>query len=191
MPLPLAQDYFHKEGYCSIIAVKLNDPSMTDLLKSKVKELYPDLMALENEEFSQSYSQFKILSATAWGIGVCAFLLGGMSVANTMLMAVFGRIREIAILRVCGFSKTQIGSMIVCESLLLACVGVVIGLGIGFIGLRIMQELPQLNGYVRPVVDMRILFGVGMVAFLTSIAGAAYPAWRAIKIQPSEALRYE
>ena len=114
-----------------------------------------------------------------------------MSVANTMLMAVFGRIREIAILRVCGFSKTQIGAMIVSESLLLACMGVVVGLAIGFIGLRIMQDLPQLNGYIRPVVEARILIGVGLIAFLTSIAGAAYPAWRAMKIQPSEALRYE
>ncbi len=191
MPLKLAQEFFRKEGYSSIVAIKLKDTSTGSAFKEKVEADNPDLMALANEEFSQSYSQFKILSATAWGVGVCAFLLGGMSVANTMLMAVFGRIREIAVLRVCGFSRIQVGMMIVGESLLLACVGAVAGLLIGYLGLRVMQGLPQLNGYVKPVFDLWILTGVAGVAFLTSIAGACYPAWRAMKIQPAEALRYE
>ncbi len=191
MPIKLAQAFFHKEGYSSIIAVKLKDTSMGDAFKTLIKETQPELIALENEEFSQSYSQFKILTATAWGVGVCAFLLGGMSVANTMLMAVFGRVREIAILRVCGFSKRQVGMMIVCESLLLACLGAIVGLTIGYISLRIMQDIPNLNGYIRPVMDLWILLGVALTAFITSIGGAAYPAWMATKIQPSEALRYE
>lgn len=191
MPLALAQRFFHKEGYSSIIAVKLKDKSSGERFKFLVENEYIDLMALENEEFSQSYSQFKILTATAWGVGVCAFLLGGMSVANTMLMAVFSRIREIAILRVCGFSKYQIALMILSESLLLALMGAITGLGIGFLALRIMQDLPQLNGYIRPMVDIWMLAGVASVALLTSVGGAAYPAWKAMKIQPSEALRYE
>ena len=131
------------------------------------------------------------MSATAWAVGICAFLLGGMGVANTMLMAVFSRIREIAILRVCGFSKTQVGCMIVGESLLLACVGALCGFLLGFLALRIMQDVPQLNGYIQPVLNPWILAGVAIVAFVTSVAGACYPAWRATKIQPADALRYE
>lgn len=191
MPIDLAQEFFHKKGYSSIIAVKLKDTSQGDVFKNIVESQYKGLIALENEEFSQSYSQFKILTATAWGVGICAFLLGGMSVANTMLMAVFARVREIAILRVCGFSKLQVGMMIVCESVLLAFIGAAIGLLIGFVALRVMQDVPQLNGYVRPTVDAWMLAGVGFTALLTSIGGSAYPAWMAIKIQPSEALRYE
>lgn len=191
MPLKLAQEFFHKEGFSSIIAVKLKEVSKGDVFKEEIEAEYPDLMALENEEFSSSYSQFKILSATAWAVGICAFLLGGMGVANAMLMSVFGRIREIAVLRVCGFSKAQVGAMIVGESLLLAFFGALLGFGIGYFALRVMQDLPQLNGYIKPVLDPWMLVGVGMVAFVTSVGGSCYPAWRAMKIQPAEALRYE
>jgi len=173
------------------VAVKLKDTSQGDAFKSQVEKSDPDLMALENEEFSQSYSQFKILSATAWSVGICAFLLGGMGVANTMLMAVFSRIREIAVLRVCGFSKTQVGCMILGESMLLAIFGTLAGFTFGFAALHIMSDMPQLNGYIQPVFDGKILTGVALVAFLTSAAGSFYPAWRATKIQPAEALRYE
>ncbi|MEJ1973437.1 MAG: FtsX-like permease family protein [Lacunisphaera sp.] len=64
-------------------------------------------MALENREFSQGYTQFRILHLTAWAVGLCAFLLGGLGVANTMVLSVFSRIREIAVLRVCGFRKAR------------------------------------------------------------------------------------
>ena len=191
MQISTAQDFFRKEGYSSIIAVKLKDTSAGGAFKSAIQKEYPDLIALENEEFSQSYSQFKIMTATAWAVGICAFMLGGMSVANTMLMAVFARVREIAILRVCGFSKRQVATMIILESIMLACIGAAVGLGIGFLALRIMQDLPQLNGYVRPVMETWILVGIAATALLTSIAGSSYPAWMAIRIQPSEALRYE
>jgi len=191
MPLKLAQDFFHKEGYSSIVAVKLKDKNLGNSFKTTFERENPDLIALENEEFSRSYSQFKILSATAWSVGICAFLLGGMGVANTMLMAVFSRIREIAILRVCGFSKKQVGAMILGESFILATIGTLVGFIFGFLALRIMSDIPQLNGYIQPVFDGAMLLGVALVAFLTSALGSFYPAWRATKIQPAEALRYE
>lgn len=191
MPLRMAQEFFHKEGYSSIVAVKLKDTTQGVLFKELVERGNSDLIALENDEFSQSYSQFKILSATAWSVGICAFLLGGMGVANTMLMSVFSRIREIAVLRVCGFSKTQVGVMIIGESLVLACFGSVLGFGLGYGALRIMEDIPQLNGYIQPLLDPWMLAIVAIVAFVTSAGGSCYPAWRATKIQPADALRYE
>jgi len=191
MPLAMAQRYFHREGYSSIVAIKLRNEQDGERFKEEVGSHFPGLMALENEEFSQSYTQFRILTATAWGVGVCAFLLGGMGVANTMLMSVFGRIREIAVLRVTGFSKTQVAGMIVGESLLLAIFGSMAGFLLGFGALAVLERLPGLNGYVRPEASLLILFGIVLVALATSIAGAAYPAWHATRIQPAEALRYE
>lgn len=191
MPLGLAQEFFHREGFCSIVAIKLKDLSHSVSFKKTVADQFDELIALENEEFSQSYSQFKIMSATAWAVGVCAFLLGGMGVANTMLMSVFSRIREIAVLRVAGFSKKQVGLMIVGESLLLAIAGSIAGFGLGYLALLVMETLPQLNGYIQPSIELPIALGITAVAFVTSVAGALYPAYYAAKIQPAEALRYE
>lgn len=191
MPLDMAQQFFKKEGYSSVVAIKLKDKAEGTTFKKIVEERYPDLIALENQEFSTSYSQFKILTATAWAVGICAFLLGGMGVANTMLMSVFSRIREIAILQVIGFSKLQIATMIFAESTLLAMLGTIGGFIVGFTGLSLMQKMPQLNGYIEPVVQPFILITIIVVALLTSILGAAYPAWHATHIEPAEALRYE
>ena len=86
----------------SCAAKKMPPPS-----KPQVKQNYPNLIALEDTEFQHSYSQFKILKATAWAVGGCGLILGGLGIANTMIMSVFTRIREIAILRVNGFSNTK------------------------------------------------------------------------------------
>lgn len=191
MPLPLAQEFFHREGYSSIVAVKLKDKSKGAAFEVAVNQQFGDLIALENEEFSKNYSQFKILSATAWAVGICAFLLGGMGVANTMLMSVFSRIREIAVLRVTGFSRKQVGLMIIGESMLLAVSGSIAGFILGYFALVGMQNVPQLNGYIQPTIELPVVIGVVVVAFATSVAGSLYPAWHATKIQPAEALRYE
>ena len=191
MPLPLAQAFFHRDGYCSIVAVTLKNKDEGAAFEATVSENFSDLIALENEEFSKSYSQFRILSATAWAVGICAFLLGGMGVANTMLMSVFSRIREIAVLRVTGFSKRQVAVMIIGESMLLAVSGSIAGFALGYLALLGMESVPQLNGYIQPVVELPVVVGVVIVAFVTSVAGSLYPAWHATKIQPAEALRYE
>ena len=109
MPLASAQTFFHKEGTSSVITIKLRNKDDAAAFKSMVKAKYPNLIALEDAEFTRSYSQFRILKATAWAVGGCGLLLGGLGVANTMIMSVFTRIREIAILRVNGFSNAQIG----------------------------------------------------------------------------------
>jgi len=115
MPLDSAQNFFTNKDF-------LGDHHQTSrqgrrgLVQEQGQGGVSNLVGLEDAEFTRSYSQFKILKATAWAVGGCGLLLGGLGVANTMIMSVFTRIREIAILRVCGFSNTQIAAMIFGES---------------------------------------------------------------------------
>jgi putative ABC transport system permease protein len=191
MPMALAQSYFHREGLVSVATVKLRHASDSAAFRAAVDRECPGLVALENEEFNQSYSQFRILNFTSWAIGICAFLLGGMGVANTMLMSVFGRIREIAVLRVCGFSKGQVAQLIFGEAAAVAAIGTAAGFGLGMLGLAIMNRAPQFQGYVQSAVRPDILVAIVAIAFVTAIAGALYPAWFAARIQPADALRFE
>lgn len=191
MPLPEAQDFFHREDASSIVAVKLRDRALGKKFKAAIEAAEPGVMALENREFSQSYNSFRILHVTAWAVGLCAFVLGGLGVANTMLLSVFGRIRELAVLRVCGFSSRQVGSLVIAESAVLAAAGLVLGLGLGAGLLAVLAKLPDLQGYLEARVTVPVLAGIVATAFLTALAGSLYPAWFAAKIQPAEALRYE
>lgn len=190
-PLDVAQRYFSRQGLASIVSVRLNSLAQGDAFQARVESDFPDLVALANEDFSSNYSQFKILTATAWAVGLCAFLLGGMSVANTMTMSVFTRIREIAILRVCGFSRRQAAVLILGEGLIIAVVGVCFGLLCSFLLLLGLEQMPQLQGYIQASVSPMMVCGILATALFTSIAGSIYPAWYASRIQPAEALRYE
>lgn len=191
MPLRTCQKAFHKEGVCSVVTVALADGHDVAEVKDWVKSNHPGLSALENEEFSNSYSQFKIMKITAWVVGGCAFLLGGLSVTNTMILSVFGRIRELAIARVCGFSRGQIAGMIFGESLLISLIGILAGWILSKGVLILLGTLPQLQGYIEPSIGLTELFGAGMMAVITALIGALYPAWYAAKLNPAAALKFE
>jgi putative ABC transport system permease protein len=191
MPLQSAQSFFHKEGSSSVITVKLHNKDDAAVLKGMVKAKFPSLIALEDAEFTRSYSQFKILKATAWAVGGCGLLLGGLGVANTMIMSVFTRIREIAILRVNGFSNAQVAGMIFGESATVSVIGAVVGLMIGACFLFALKLFPALHGYVDVSIQPVVVLVVIMLALLTGVAGALYPAIYAMRIRAVEALRFE
>jgi len=190
MPLSTAQSFFHKEG-SSVITIKLRNKEDAAAFKAQIHRRYPNLIALEDAEFSRSYSQFKILKATAWAVGGCGLALGGLGVANTMIMSVFTRIREIAILRVNGFANGQIAAIIFGESAIVAVAGAFSGLVLGAIALYALKEVPALHGYVDVTIRPLLMLIVVVLALLTGVAGALYPAAYAMRIKPVEALRFE
>ncbi len=191
MPLSAAQKFFHKPGASSVITIKLTDKRFSGEFKRLVKEKFPDLIALEDKEFTRSYSQFKILKATAWTVGGCGLILGGLGVANTMIMSVFTRIREIAILRVNGFSNPQIAAMIFGESAFVSLLGAVTGLLLGAALLFVLKLIPALHGYVDVAIQPLVVLIVLVLSLLTGVAGALYPAIYAMRIRAVEALRFE
>jgi putative ABC transport system permease protein len=191
MPLKTAQEFFHKTGESSVITVKLRNRRDQAAFKQMVQAKYPTLIALQDQEFDNTYSQFKILKATAWAVGACGLLLGGLGVANTMIMSVFTRIREIAILRVNGFSNGQIAAMIFGESGLVSILGAVTGLILGGAFIIALKLVPALHGYIDSHVQPTVIFIIVILAFLTGIAGALYPAVYAMRVRAVEALRFE
>ena len=128
---------------------------------------------------------------TAWAVGLCAFLLGGLGVANTMLLSVFSRIREIAVLRVCGFSQRQVSALIFGEAAAVAVGGLIVGLSLGSAVHALLPHIPQFQGYVQASVKPVVLLGIVVTSLVTAVVGAIYPARFAGSIQPAEALRYE
>ena len=190
MPIVAAQSFFHKDG-SSVVTVKLRNKDDAPAFKAQIRQSYPSLIALENTEFSHSYSQFKILKATAWAVGGCGLILGGLGVANTMIMSVFTRIRELAILRVNGFSKAQIAAMIFGESSCVAAAGAIVGLTVGILALFTLKHVPALDGYVDASFKPLLMITVVVLALITGIAGGLYPAAYAMRIRAVEALRFE
>lgn len=191
MPLDTCQRMFHKDGVCSVVSVALAEGRQASEVKDWINNHHERLTAMENDEFSRSYSQFRILKTTAWVVGGCAFLLGGLSVTNTMILSVFGRIKELAIARVCGFSRGQVARMILGESLLISGIGTVAGWAMSWAGLHLLRAVPQLQGYIEPKIGWMEVAAATAAAILTAVIGALYPAWYAARLKPAEALRFE
>jgi putative ABC transport system permease protein len=106
-------------------------------------------------------------------------------------MSVFTRIREIAIVRVNGFSDAQVAAMIFGESAVVSVLGALAGLTVGTCFLYALKLIPALHGYVDVAIEPWVVLIVIALALITGIAGALYPAFYAMRIRAVEALRFE
>jgi len=191
MPLPACQKAFHKDGLCSVITVAIADGHRMSEVRDWIGSNRERFSAMDNDEFSRSYAQFQIIKVTAWVVGGCAFLLGGLSVTNTMILSVFGRIKELAIARVCGFSRGQVARMIFGESLLICAIGTLSGWALSWAVLYGLRAVPQFQGYIEPSLGWAEVASATGLSALTALLGAMYPAWYAARLNPAQALRFE
>ncbi len=121
------------------------------------------------------------------GIGVLALLVGAFGIANIMLVSVTERTREIGIMKAVGARNREVMSLFLAEAVLLglagAVIGIPVGLGVGY-GAAIYADV----SFTIPVGWIGLATGMGLV--IGAVAGL-YPAWRAARVDPIEALRYE
>jgi putative ABC transport system permease protein len=118
------------------------------------------------------------------GLGGIALLVGGVGVANTMVISVLERRREIGLRRALGASRRQVRGQFLAESVLLSLLGGVIGVLVG-VGVTAGYALSRDWPAVFPPVAL--LGGVAVAAVVGALAGA-YPAMRAARLSPTEAL---
>ena len=104
-----------------------------------------------------------------------------------MLMSVFERTREIGVLKAVGWSNGKILTMIVGESLVITIVSAIIGSVIGVVLTLVLAPKMGLN----PVFTPDIFVQAFLIAIIVGIIGGLYPAIKAVKLPPTEALRYE
>lgn len=154
------------------------------------KETAPEL-AVMNEMYS---SMLYVLMA----IIMIALVFG---IVNTMLMAVLERVRELGMLMAVGMNKLRVYVMILVETVFLGLVGAPIGLFIGWLtihyyashGVDLSQYSKGLEAFgyssiLYPYLDNSVYAIVTVGVVITAVIGALYPAWKAIKLRPVEAL---
>ncbi|HEX6360098.1 ABC transporter permease [Actinophytocola sp.] len=118
------------------------------------------------------------------GLGGVALLVGGVGVANTMVISVLERRREIGLRRALGASRRQVRGQFLAESVLLSLLGGIVGVLVG-VGVTAGYALTRDWPAVFP--PAALLGGVGVAAVVGALAGA-YPAMRAARLSPTEAL---
>jgi len=154
------------------------------------REIAPEL-AMMSEMYSSMLYVLMTIILTALVFGI----------VNTMLMAVLERFRELGMLMAVGMNKVKVYFMILIETVFLGVVGAPIGLFIGWatihyytlngVDLSNYSEGLEAFGYssiLYPYLDTNVYITVTIGVIITAVIGALYPAWKAIKLNPVEAL---
>ncbi|MFE3846318.1 ABC transporter permease [Thermoplasmatota archaeon] len=160
-----------------------------------------------NEDFASATSMSSILDSIQSIMGILqtvliaiasiALVVASIGIMNTMLTSVMERTREIGIMKAIGATNKDIMSIFIIEGLLLSLVGGLSGIILGIIGSQGVAALLSNMGPggagppLEPVITfMAIALGLS-VSMIVGIISSLYPAWKAAKMSPIEAVRYE
>lgn len=194
MPLKSMQDLLNRHGKVTQFNLRIedkDDPQSVQALKTVLHERFAGLSFLETSEMAENNEVLKLLRAIVWGISIIALVMALVIILNTLLMSVTERTREIGTFMAVGWSEWRITGMFMMEGLLLSCSGCIIGTVAGIYGLHRLAEHPRLQGFIELDIALSLLLQIFTAAVLLGLLGSLIPAWRAMKLNTVEALRYE
>lgn len=142
-------------------------------------------------EYAAVDQGIEIVDFTSQAISILAIVIGGIGVMNTVMMSVFERTREIGILRAIGWKRRRVLTMIVGESLVLGIFSILVGTGLGLLAVEYIMSFPVAQSFLNPDYSAITFERAILVGILVSLLGGIYPAYRATRFSPAEALRYE
>jgi putative ABC transport system permease protein len=186
-----AQRLMSRSRSVTFIFVDVKDPAQAQAVADAINKRFPEARASLSSDFAQNTNDIQSTKAMVGAIQVLAVIVGGIVVANTMIMAIYERTREIGTLRAVGWKSRRILAQVMQESLLLCLVAALLGSVLGVAVVSVLAYVPGANSFVNPVWSPRTFVVAISVALLLGLLGGLYPAWRASHFQPVEALRYE
>lgn len=184
-----AQTLFGFGDEVSIIRVKLVDIKDMDATRAAIENRFPQFLAMKSSEVATYEENLQLISGIAALISLIAVLVGSIGVMNTMIMSVMERTREIGILRAIGWKRRSILSLILKEAVCISIIGGIIGIILGVLMGGTLADLIEIPLTVS--VSPEMVIGVFFIAIFLGVLGGFYPAWRASKMSPVEALSRE
>ena len=186
-----AQVLLSKPHQVALFTLRLKPGADVEELRRKIERRIPDVTTSQSDQFATMQEAIQMVRGFAWGIAFIAILVGAVGMMNTILMSVFERTREMGVLRSLGWSKRRVLGLIMGESLALSLIGGLIGTALGVAAVRALGSSPATGGILQGRFSPELFIQALVVALVLGGLGGFYPAWRASKLTPLEALRYE
>jgi putative ABC transport system permease protein len=188
------EDMRRMTGY-SGVSLEAEDSKYVGDVVTSVQELGYSAFSLKQviDQIDQGFGIFRGILA---GIGGVALLVAAIGIANTMIMAVLERTREIGIMKAVGAAPGDIRKLFLAEAALVGIFGGLIGLALGLGGGQVIEQvIRQLNPKTNPpaifVVDLTLALGAIGLALAVSLIAGFLPSRRAMRMSALSALRYE
>ncbi len=179
VPLDVLQEFLSRRDSVTFFQIRLArpiDPERATQIRMNLTAAAGNYAVFDNGEFTSDIRLIGIIRAIAETI-------------TTLLMAVNERTYEIGVLAALGWSDFGILSLIVLEGLLMTAIGAVLGLGLGMGVMQIASQSSLAAGYLRPFITVALILRTVFLTIAIGTLGALYPAWRATRLDPAEALR--
>ncbi len=199
IPVTTAMKILLGQDNVSMIMAQAQDPDLIDQTVNDLGNLLVDQHDIEpgeSRDFTVSSSKEALatlssvtglLTTLLAGIAAISLVVGGIGIMNIMLVTVTERTKEIGLLKAIGAQQRDILTQFLIESLVLTLVGGIIGMTLGIFFAYIITQVVKIPFVLSP---MAIVLAVG-VSSAVGIGFGYYPARRAAKLSPIEALRYE
>ena len=199
IPLTTAQERVMGITYVQSINVQVSDPDKMDQVQEQIEQLLRSRHHITNgkdddfhvrnltslmETVSQSTAMLTLLLGSIAGISL---LVGGIGIMNIMMVSVTERTREIGIRKALGATFMNIMTQFLIESMVIGIIGGLIGIGLGCVASQLIAKFGNFTTVITPLpIIVSFVFSVGIGLFF-----GIYPARKAAKLDPIEALRYE
>ena len=188
--LPVAKELFGATGSPTTIYVRAADAAIDDVrsvLPATTNPANPEEVEVSrpSEVIAAKAAAATTFTALFLGLGAVALLVGGLGIANVMLMAVLERRSEIGLRRALGATRGHIVGQFLAEALLLAGVGGILGVALGS---AVSAAYATSQGWLVALPWIGIVGGIGLAVVMGAAAGL-YPAFRAARVAPTDALR--
>ncbi|MBK8989028.1 MAG: ATP-binding cassette domain-containing protein [Chloroflexi bacterium] len=190
-------DILQQEGY-NMAVVRAENLGMVTAVSETIQELNLEAQSLTTI-LDAANQVLALLQALLGSVGALALLVAALGVANTMMMAIYERTREIGVLKALGAAPGEIRLMFTAEAALIGLIGGVVGLILGTLLGRVVDWAAHrylINEGVTgigqlSVVPLWLAIGALIFAALIGLLAGLYPAARAASLDPVQALRHE
>ena len=201
IPLTQAESFFGTQQ-CDTIIVQLkssDNATISNVSKAIVDHFGGQVSVISSTAVLSLLSTvFSTIQLFLGGIAAISLLVAGIGIMNIMIVSLIERTREIGILKALGMKSRTVLTIFLGESVIIGLIGALVGIVLGWILANVTARVLGSGVFgggggfkITPLLTPEVLVGALAFGVGISVIFALYPAWRASKLKPVEALRYE
>jgi len=187
--LPAAATKMRGSENVTTIAVRVAVGARTSDVVERLQRAFRGTVAISQPgQIDRVDTNALLVRQAALVFAALALIVGAIAVANTMLMAVFERRTDFALLISIGWPRRLVGALVLQEGVALSLVGALLGIGLGVLAGSLLVHLSSTQSLVSPYVSAWTVGRAVLIAAATGLLGSLYPAWWITRTRPADVL---